>query len=103
MSASAENGPMMRRARLEPSRAAPERDDVPYTAFLTRICRRLIAPNPHLDLVADAFAKGALQHPARPMSDQELTRAIREFQNLPLSDASLKKLGARFAEPKPKR
>jgi len=34
------------------------------------------------------------------MSDHELARAIREFQNMPLSDASLKKLGARFANPK---
>ena len=75
-------------------------DDVPHTAFLARIRRLFGAPSLHLDVIADAFAQGALQHPAQPMSDQELTRAIREFQNMPLSDAALKKLSTRFTEPK---
>lgn len=74
---------------------------MPYIAFLARIRRLFTAPSPHLDVIADAFAKGHLKHPVQPMSDQELARAIREFQKLPLSDASLKKLGARFADSKP--
>jgi hypothetical protein len=74
---------------------------LPYIAFLARIRRLFAAPSPHLDVIADAFAQGRLKQPAHPMSDQELARAIRDFQNMPLSEASLKKLGARFSEPKP--
>jgi hypothetical protein len=67
-------------------------------AFLARIRRLFTAPSPHLDVSADALTHGALTQPAQPMSDQELARAIRDFQNMALSDAALKKLGARFEE-----
>jgi hypothetical protein len=76
---------------------------LPYIAFLARIRRLFTAPSPHLDIIADAFAQGHLKQPAQPMSDQELARAIREFQNMPLSEVSLKKLGARFTDPKPEK
>lgn len=74
---------------------------MPHTAFLARVRGLFTAPSPHLDLIANAFAKGSLRQPAPPMSDHELARAIREFQNMPLSDASLKRLGAPSADPKP--
>jgi hypothetical protein len=72
---------------------------VPNIAFLARIRRLFKAPSPHLDVIADAFVEGESTQPAQPMSDQELARAIREFQNMPLSEAELKKLGGRFAKP----
>jgi len=71
---------------------------VPHIAFLTRIRRLFTTPSPHLDVIADALMEGKLTPPAQPMSDQELARAIREFQNMPLSEAELKKLGGRFAK-----
>jgi hypothetical protein len=37
------------------------------------------------------------------MTDQELARAIREFQSLPASEAALKKLTERLAAAKPGR
>jgi|tagenome__1003787_1003787.scaffolds.fasta_scaffold20531950_2 hypothetical protein len=76
---------------------------LPYIAFLARIRRLFTAPSPHLGVIADAFAQGTLKQPAQPMSDQELARAIRDFQSMPLSTASLTKLAARFTEPKPER
>jgi hypothetical protein len=76
---------------------------LPYIAFLARIRRLFTAQSPHLDVIADAFAQGQLKQPAQPMSDQELARAIREFQNMPLSETSLKKLGARFTDSKPEK
>jgi hypothetical protein len=76
-------------------------DDVAHIAFLARIRRLFAAPSPHLGFIADPFTRGDLQHPAEPMSDQELARAIREFRNMPLSAASLNKLGCRFAARKP--
>lgn len=72
---------------------------MPYIAFLARIRRLFSGTSPHLDMIADAFAQGGLKPPAQPMSDQELARAIREFQAMPLSDGALKKLGARFTQP----
>lgn len=74
-----------------------------HITFLARIRRLFGTPSPHLEFIADALTRGKLQHPAEPMSDQELARAIREFRNMPLSAASLNKLGTRFAARKPKR
>ena len=74
---------------------------LPYIAFLARIRRLFTAPSPHLDVIADAFAQGTLKQPAQPMSDQQLARAIRDFQSMPLSEASLKQLAARLADKKP--
>ena len=67
--------------------------------ILDRI-RDLFASNPsaHLDCISDAFEKGTLKEPARPMSDQELARAIREFRSAPLSDGSLARLSRRVVE-----
>lgn len=76
---------------------------MPHIAFLARIRRLFTEPSPHLDVIADALAQGRLTQPARPMSDHELARAIREFQAMPPSDAALKKLGARFASSKGER
>lgn len=72
---------------------------MPNIPFLARIRRLFSGTSPHLDVIADAFRRGRLKQPAQPMSDQELARAIREFQTMPLSEAALKKLEARFAEP----
>ncbi|RXG87117.1 MULTISPECIES: hypothetical protein [Bradyrhizobium] len=69
------------------------------TAILKRI-RRLFASerSEHLDSINDAFLKGTLNEPVRPMSDQELARAIREFRAAPVSDRTLAKLSRRFVE-----
>ena len=76
-------------------------NEVPYIGFLARIRRLFTAPSPHLDIIADAFAEGTLKGPAQPMSDHELARAIRDFQALPPSAASLAGLAARFKERRP--
>lgn len=52
----------------------------------------------HLDSINDAFVTGKLKEPARPMTDQELARAIREFRSAPVSDWTLAKLSRRFVE-----
>ncbi|UPK30290.1 hypothetical protein [Bradyrhizobium sp. 195] len=52
----------------------------------------------HLDSISDALVAGTLKEPVRPMSDQELARAIREFRSAPVSDGSLAKLSRRFVE-----
>ena len=74
---------------------------MPHIAFLHRIRQLFGGSARHLDELAEALADGRLKQPAQPMSDQELARAIREFQKAPLSDASLKKLGERLAGTKP--
>ncbi|WP_454648344.1 hypothetical protein [Bradyrhizobium liaoningense] len=67
------------------------------TTILERI-RRLFTSDTseHLDSIRDAFVAGALKEPVRPMSDQELARAIREFRSAPVSDGTLAKLSQRF-------
>ena len=52
----------------------------------------------HLDSINDALLAGTLKEPLRPMSDQELARAIREFRSAPVSDWTLAKLSRRFVE-----
>ena len=52
----------------------------------------------HLDSISDALVAGTLKEPVRPMSDQELAPAIREFRSAPVSDGSLAKLSRRFVE-----
>ena len=76
---------------------------MPYIAFMTRVRRLFTRSSPHSGLIADPFAQCTLRRPAQPMSDHELARAIREFQNMPLSDAALRKPGARLVNPKPER
>jgi hypothetical protein len=69
------------------------------TTILDRI-RSLFTPDTseHLDSISDALRAGTLKEPVRPMSDQELARAIREFPSAPVSDWSLAKLSRRFVE-----
>ncbi|MBR1169334.1 MULTISPECIES: hypothetical protein [Bradyrhizobium] len=69
------------------------------TTLLERI-RRLFASEAgeHLDSINDALLKGRLKEPVRPMSDQELARAILEFRSAPVSDGTLAKLSRRLAE-----
>ena len=66
------------------------------TTILERI-RSLFAPraSEHLDSIGDAFENGMMKEPIRPMSDQELARAIREFRAAPASDWTLAKLSRR--------
>lgn len=51
-----------------------------------------------LDSIRDAFLNGALQEPARPMSDQELARAIREFRTGPVRERTLAEHSRRLVE-----
>ncbi|MBI5128705.1 MAG: hypothetical protein HZA66_04640 [Rhodopseudomonas palustris] len=73
---------------------------MPYREFLERIRRFFDGPSEHLDLIADALAKGRLQQPIKPMSDQELAQAIREFRNAPPSPHALDELGAHLSKDK---
>jgi hypothetical protein len=70
------------------------------TTILKRI-RHLFASDSgeHLDSISAAFLQGTLKEPARPMSDQELGRAIREFQAVPVSDWTIAKLSQRLLHP----
>ncbi|MCK1545838.1 hypothetical protein IVA87_28885 [Bradyrhizobium sp. 147] len=52
----------------------------------------------YLDSINHAFLKGTLNEPVRPMSDQELAHAIREFRAVPVSDWTVAKLSRRFVE-----
>ena len=70
---------------------------MPYRNFLARVRRLFVEPSEHLDSIAEALAKGRLQQPVVPMSDQELAHAIREFQKTPPSRATLEQLGAEFS------
>ncbi len=74
---------------------------MPHIAFLIWIRRLFTVPGPDLDVIADAFVQSPPKHPAQPMSDQELTRTIREFQDMSRSATSPRTLGHRFAGPKP--
>ncbi|WP_247461675.1 hypothetical protein [Bradyrhizobium sp. 62] len=58
-----------------------------------------IGSGEHLDSISHAFLQGRLKEPAQPMSDQELARAIREFQAVPVSDWALAKLSQRLLDP----
>ena len=70
-------------------------------AFLSRIRRFFTGASARLDGLADAWTSEGLRQPAHPMSDQELARAIREFQGTPLSEASPKKRASRPGNGKP--
>ncbi|WP_247322827.1 hypothetical protein [Bradyrhizobium sp. 21] len=62
--------------------------------------RRVFASSPsaHLDGIGEALLKDPPNEPVRPMSDQELARAIREFRALPVSGRTIPKLSRRFVE-----
>ncbi|MGJ5180786.1 hypothetical protein ACQR16_26490 [Bradyrhizobium oligotrophicum] len=74
---------------------------MPHLAFLDRLRRLFGVAGPHIDIIAAALTAGRLKQPAHPMSDQELSRAIREFQRQPPSDTSLKKLARRLRDTEP--
>ncbi|CCD94489.1 conserved hypothetical protein [Bradyrhizobium sp. ORS 375] len=69
---------------------------MPHIAFLYRLRRWLGGSGSHIETIAAALSDGRLAQPAHPMSDQELSQAIREFQALPPTDASLKRLAQRL-------
>ncbi|MCK1425282.1 hypothetical protein IVB14_15680 [Bradyrhizobium sp. 180] len=79
------------------------------TTILERICRLFASErsehlgsehlgSEHLDSINDAFLKGTLNEPVRPMSDQELAHVIREFRAMPVSDWTVAKLSRRFVD-----
>ena len=70
---------------------------MPYRPFLSRIQKHFRnRPDAHFDSIENGFRNGRLRLPPRPMSDQELARAIREFQGAPVSDWTMRKLSNRF-------
>jgi hypothetical protein len=70
-----------------------------YQAFLSRIKRVFdTRRDEHLDRISDAFLKGTLVPPVRPMSDQELARAIKEFQARPVSEMTIRLLAKRLED-----
>lgn len=71
---------------------------LPYRHFLDRIRRLFDGPSAHFDLIAASLAEGRLKQPVRPMSDQELAQAIREFQGLPPSSTAIETLGSHLAK-----
>ncbi len=70
-----------------------------YMPLLVRV-RQLFksARDEHLDCVVDALSTGVLHAPARPMSDQELARAIRDFRAAPVSDWSMQRMKKRLLD-----
>lgn len=83
---------------------------MPYTQFIGRI-RQLFRSDAdaHLDDIKRSLRTGRLKAPAQPMSDQELARAIKEFQQSEISDWTRQKLAKRLADvssstaPRPRR
>jgi hypothetical protein len=70
---------------------------VPYRPFLDRIRKLLsVRPGAHFDSTAHGFRSGRPRPPARPMTDQELARAIREFQAAIISDCTRGKPADQF-------
>ena len=76
----------------------PETACLTYRAFLDRIRRLFEGPSEHFDLIADSLAKGRLKQPIKPMSDQELAVAIREFRSLPPTPTALQKLESHLTD-----
>jgi hypothetical protein len=78
---------------------------VPHIAFLDRLRRLFGGKSESIARITAALGDGRLAPPAHPMSDQELSRAIREFQSecqgRPPSNEALKKLAERLAAAKP--
>jgi hypothetical protein len=72
---------------------------MPYSDFLGRI-RRLFKSDsdPCLEDITRALHKDMLVAPSQPMSDQELARAISEFQASVISDWAPQKLSKRLAD-----
>jgi hypothetical protein len=61
---------------------------LPYSAFLSSILRLFGAnPGQHLDGVVEDISDDALQ--PGPMSDQQLSRAIKELRDFPVAKGTL--------------
>jgi hypothetical protein len=70
---------------------------LPISALLTRIRKLIPQQNDgHYDEIVRGFGVGALQTPATPMSDQELSRAIADFLKDAPSAEAVSSLGRRF-------
>lgn len=70
---------------------------LPISALLTRIRKLIPQQNDrHYDEIVRGFGVGALQTPATPMSDQELSRAIADFLRDAPSAEAVSSLGRRF-------
>jgi hypothetical protein len=78
-------------------RPTPGRFQLPISALLARI-RKLIPEHNdrHYDEIVRGFGVGALQTPATPMSDQELSKAIADFLRDAPSAEAVSSLGRRF-------
>jgi hypothetical protein len=60
---------------------------LPYSAFLSGILRLFGAnPEQRLDGVVEDVSDGTSQPASGPMSDQELSRAIKELRDLPVAE-----------------
>jgi hypothetical protein len=78
-------------------RQTPGRFQLPISALLARIRRLILEHNDrHYDEIVRGFGVGALQTPATPMSDQELSRAIADFLRDAPSAEAVSSLGRRF-------
>jgi hypothetical protein len=62
---------------------------MPHRQFLSRIKQMLRLPGARFEGIRGRLKVGRLKGPALPMTDQELARAIREFQATPVSDRTL--------------
>ena len=70
---------------------------MPISALLTRIRKLIPQQNDgHYDEIVRGFGVGALQTPATPMSDQELSRAIADFLRDAPSAEAVSSLARRF-------
>ena len=69
---------------------------MPHRPFLSRV-QKLFASiaDPLFISIEDGFRSGRLRPPVQSM-DQELARAIREFQGSPISDSALRSLANQF-------
>lgn len=72
---------------------------MPYREFLQRLRGRFKSKaDPHLEEIRRALRKRRIAPAAQPMSDQELARAIREFQSSEISASTRQKLTQRLTE-----
>uniref|UniRef100_Q07QQ9 Uncharacterized protein n=1 Tax=Rhodopseudomonas palustris (strain BisA53) TaxID=316055 RepID=Q07QQ9_RHOP5 len=66
---------------------------MPHSPFLRRIKQMFSAPGAYVRSLKDGLKGRRLIVPARPMTDQELARAIREFLAASGSDRTRRPLG----------
>ncbi|GLH82334.1 hypothetical protein SSBR45G_72430 [Bradyrhizobium sp. SSBR45G] len=73
---------------------------MPHIAFLERL-RRWFGGSGAIETIAPVPSEGRRKQPAHPMSDQELSRAIRELRSPSPSEARLEKLARRPGDTEP--